>query len=114
VETGRDHSGTDEQALLEVGGEHAERERQQHGDHRNDERLAGNQAPYLTRGAANCTEERELAVTDGLPRTSRQAIRDGLVAAGVRWCWMEFADLDAVDAFVYVIRLKHQLLARPD
>jgi tetrahydromethanopterin S-methyltransferase subunit F len=32
----------------------------------------------------------------------------------VRWCWMEFPDLDAVDAFVSIIRLKHQLLARPE
>ena len=60
------------------------------------------------------TEERELAVTDGLPRSLRQAIRDGPVAGGVRWCWMEFPDLDAVDAFVHIIRLKHQLLARPE
>ena len=60
------------------------------------------------------TEERELAVTDGLRRASREAIRDGRVASGVRWCWMEFPDLDTVDAFVDVIRLKHQLLARPD
>jgi len=27
---------------------------------------------------------------------------------------MEFPDLDAVDAFVHVIELKHQLLARPE
>src|SRR2546422_4299379 len=60
------------------------------------------------------TEERELAVTDGLPRTSRQAIRDGRMSGGVRWCWMEFPDFDAVDAFVSIIRLKHQLLARPE
>ena len=60
------------------------------------------------------TEERELAVTDGLPRTSRRAIRDGRMSGGVRWCWMEFPDLDAVDAFVSIIRVKHQLLARPE
>ena len=60
------------------------------------------------------TEERELAATDGLPRASRQAIRGGRLASGVRWCWMEFPDLETVDAFVAVIRLKHQLLARPD
>jgi hypothetical protein len=53
-------------------------------------------------------------VTDGLPRPSRQAIRDGQIAGGVRWCWMEFPDLAAVDAFVHIIQLKHQLLARPD
>jgi hypothetical protein len=60
------------------------------------------------------TEEREFSVADGLPRASRQAMRDGQVAGGVRWCWMEFPDLDAVDAFVNVIALKHQLLARPE
>ena len=60
------------------------------------------------------SEERELAVTDGLPRALRQAMRDGAVAGGVRWCWMEFPDLDAVDAFVHIVRLKHQLLARPE
>ena len=53
-------------------------------------------------------------MTDGLPRTSRHAIRDGRIAGGVRWCWMEFPDLDAVDAFVSIIQLKHQLLARPE
>jgi len=60
------------------------------------------------------TEERELALADGIARASRQAIRDGRIASGVRWCWMEFPDLDSVDAFVQVIRLKHELLARPD
>ncbi|HEX4575542.1 MAG TPA: hypothetical protein VH158_10440 [Gemmatimonadales bacterium] len=59
-------------------------------------------------------EERELALTDGLPKILRQAMRDGPVATGIRWCWMEFADFDAVDAFVHIIRLKHQLLARPE
>src|SRR6266480_1156738 len=44
----------------------------------------------------------------------RQAIRDGAVASGVRWCWMQFPDLDAVDAFVEIVRLKHQFLARPE
>jgi len=60
------------------------------------------------------SEERELGVTDGLPRASRHAVRDGRMAGGVRWCWMEFPDLDAVDAFVGVVTLKHQLLARPE
>lgn len=60
------------------------------------------------------SEERELSVTDGMPRASRHAMRDGRLAGGVRWCWMEFPDLDAVDAFVHVITLKHQLLARPE
>ena len=60
------------------------------------------------------SEERELGVTDGLPRASRRAVRDGRMAGGVRWCWMEFPELDAVDSFVGVVRLKHQLLARPE
>ncbi|OLB11814.1 MAG: hypothetical protein AUH07_08985 [Gemmatimonadetes bacterium 13_2_20CM_70_9] len=60
------------------------------------------------------SEERELAVTNGLPKTLRQAMRDGRVANGIRWCWMEFPDLEAVDAFVHVVHLKHQLLARPE
>jgi len=60
------------------------------------------------------SDERELAVTNGLPRASRQAIRGGQVAGGVRWCWMAFPDLETVDAFVDVIGLKHQLLARPE
>jgi hypothetical protein len=32
----------------------------------------------------------------------------------VRHCWMEFPDLEAVAAFVDVVRLKYQLLARPE
>jgi hypothetical protein len=36
------------------------------------------------------------------------------VDAGVRWCWLEFPDLDTVAAFVEVIRLKHHFLARPE
>src|SRR5207245_1548044 len=59
-------------------------------------------------------EEREFSVADGLPRPLRQAMRGGAVSAGVRWWWMEFPDLDAVDAFVGVIQLKHQFLARPE
>ena len=59
-------------------------------------------------------EEQEIGATNGLPRLIKQAVRDGNVADGVRLCWMEFPDLDAVTAFVDVIRLKYQLLARPD
>src|SRR5438552_3407763 len=59
-------------------------------------------------------EEKELALTDGLPKPIRAAIRDGEIASGVRWCWLPFPDLDAVDAFVEIVRLKHMLLARPD
>jgi hypothetical protein len=60
------------------------------------------------------SEEHELAVTDGLPRALKVAMRSAPVSGGVRWCWMEFPDLDAVDAFVHVIQLKHELLARPE
>ncbi len=59
-------------------------------------------------------EERELAMADGLPRQIRESMRGGLLSSGVRWCWMQFPDLDAVQAFVHVIELKHQLLARPE
>ncbi len=60
------------------------------------------------------TEERELAGADGLPPRLRQAMRAGPVSGGVRWCWMEFPDLDAAAAFVHVIRLKHLILSRPE
>ena len=60
------------------------------------------------------TEERELAGADGLPPRLRQAMRDGSVSGGVRWCWMEFPDLDAAAAFVHIIRLKHLILSRPE
>jgi hypothetical protein len=59
-------------------------------------------------------EERELAMTDGLPTQLREAIRDGAVSGGLRWCWMEFPDLEAVDAFLHIMRLKHHFLARPE
>ncbi|MGH7671327.1 MAG: hypothetical protein ACREMC_00375, partial [Gemmatimonadales bacterium] len=60
------------------------------------------------------TEEQEVGATNGLPRIIKQAVRDGTVADGIRHCWMEFPDLDAVAAFVDVVRLKYQLLARPE
>ena len=60
------------------------------------------------------SEERELAVTDGLPRVVRQAMRDSPVSGGVRWCWMEFPDLESVASFVQILGLKHMLLARPE
>ena len=59
-------------------------------------------------------EEQEIGATNGLPRTIKQAVRDGVRVEGVRHCWMEFLDLDAVAAFVDVVRLKYQLLARPE
>jgi len=59
-------------------------------------------------------EEQELGLSDGFPRAVKQSVKDGDVMSGVRWCWMEFPDLETVDAFVAVIRLKHHLLARPD
>ena len=59
-------------------------------------------------------EERELAMTDGLANEVRRAMRDGRVSGGVRWCWMQFPDLGAADAFVAIVRLKHHFLARPE
>jgi len=60
------------------------------------------------------SEEREFAGANGIAPRARGAMRDGAVAGSVRWCWMEFPDLDTVDAFVQIIQLKHQLLARPE
>ena len=62
----------------------------------------------------NGVEEQELVGADGMPRLVKQAVRDGDVVDGVRWCWMEFPDLDTTEGFVGVIRLKHHLLSRPD
>ncbi|HET7789886.1 MAG TPA: hypothetical protein VFK78_03740 [Gemmatimonadales bacterium] len=59
-------------------------------------------------------EEEEFVRTDGVARVVKQAVRDGQVAEGVRWCWMNFTDLDAVEAFVNVVQMKHQFLARPE
>ena len=59
-------------------------------------------------------EEQELAATNGLARVIKQSVKDGVEADGVRLCWLEFTDLDTVDAFVDVVRLKYQLLARPE
>ncbi|HEX9611819.1 MAG TPA: hypothetical protein VF978_08000 [Gemmatimonadales bacterium] len=59
-------------------------------------------------------EEDELVTADGLPRVVRQAVRDGEPAGPLKWCWMDFPDLDTVDAFVYVVRQKHHFLARPE
>lgn len=59
-------------------------------------------------------EEQEIVATNGLPRIVKQAVRDGVMSGVVRQCWMEFPDLDAVAAFVDVVRLKYQLLARPE
>lgn len=59
-------------------------------------------------------EERELVTADGLSRVVKYAVRGGVVADGVRWCWMNFPDLETVEAFVDVVRRKHQFLARPE
>jgi hypothetical protein len=59
-------------------------------------------------------EEQELILADGLPRAVKHAVRNGEMVDGVRWCWMEFPDLDTVEGFVGVIQLKHRLLSRPD
>jgi hypothetical protein len=60
------------------------------------------------------TEERELVGANGVPAQVREAMRDGAVSGGVRWCWLEFPDLEAAGAFVSVVRLKHLMLARPE
>ncbi len=62
----------------------------------------------------SASEEREFAMNDGLPKQLREAMRDGRVSGGVRWCWMVFPDLEAVNAFVHVVQLKHHFLARPE
>ena len=62
----------------------------------------------------NDAEEQELILADGLPRSVKQAVREGRMVEGVRWCWMDFPDLGTVDGFVGVIQLKHHLLSRPD
>lgn len=59
-------------------------------------------------------EEQELALAGDLSRAIRQAVKEGTMDGGLRWCWLEFDDLDVVAAFVDVIRLKHHFLARPE
>lgn len=59
-------------------------------------------------------EEEELSGASGIPRLIRSAMRDGQPLDGLRWCWLELPNLEAVSAFVDVVRFKHQLLARPD
>jgi hypothetical protein len=59
-------------------------------------------------------EEQELVLADGLPRVVKAAVREGERVDQLRWCWMAFTDLDDVQAFVDVVRLKHQFLARPE
>jgi hypothetical protein len=60
------------------------------------------------------SEEQELAQANGLMRSVRDAMRDGDVRDGLRWCWTEFPDLDVVNAFVDLIARKHHFLARPE
>jgi len=59
-------------------------------------------------------EEQEFGVSDGMSAAIRQAIKQGDIAGVHRWCWMEFPDLETVDAFVHVVQQKHHFLARPD
>ena len=59
-------------------------------------------------------EEQELTAADGLPRVVRSAVREGLSDGGLRWCWMDFSHLDAVEAFIFVVQQKHHYLARPE
>src|SRR5512145_1879932 len=51
-------------------------------------------------------EESELAATSGVPRIIRAAVRDGVMDGETRWCWLELTGLDAVEAFVNVVRFK--------
>jgi hypothetical protein len=72
--------------------------------------MSGVSGTFILTGA----EEQELVLNDGLPKVIKAAVREGELVDQVRWCWMDFDDLDDVQAFVDVIRLKHQFLARPD
>lgn len=60
------------------------------------------------------SEERELTGASDAPPVVHEAMRTGVVSAGVRWCWMDLSDLDAAQAFVAVIKFKHLLLSRPE
>ena len=60
------------------------------------------------------SEEQELILANDVPRAVKQAVKNGELVDGVRWCWMGFPDLQSVDGFIDVIRLKHHLLSRPD
>jgi hypothetical protein len=62
----------------------------------------------------NEAEERELVLADGLPRAIKAAVKSGDIRDAIRWCWMEFPDLETVSAFVDIVRLKHQFLSRPE
>lgn len=59
-------------------------------------------------------EERELTGSESVPKPLRPAMRDGVRSAGVRWCWLELADLATAAAFVEMVRLKHLMLSRPE
>ena len=59
-------------------------------------------------------EERELVTADSVPRAIKQAVRDGAVEGSLKWCWMDFPDLETVDAFIFVVTQKHHFLARPE
>ena len=67
-------------------------------------------ATFILTGA----EERELAGTTAAPAAVREAMRTGVVSDGVRWCWLDLPDLEAAEAFVTVVKLKHLLLSRPE
>ena len=57
------HPGPNEEAFLEERGDNAQRQREQNRDDGDDECLAGDEPPHLSRCAADGAEERELAVT---------------------------------------------------
>ncbi len=67
-------------------------------------------ATFILTGA----EERELTGTTSAPRAVHEAMRVGILSDGVRWCWLDLPDLDAAEAFVAVVKLKHLLLSRPE
>src|SRR5260221_6550082 len=50
-------------------------------------------------------EEQEISATNGLPRVIKQAVREGTVFDVVLHGWMEFADLNSVQAFVDIFRV---------
>jgi len=46
-----------------------------------------------------------------LPDAASAAVRDGVTDGGVRLCWIDLVNLNAVDALLTAVGLKHRLLA---
>lgn len=57
--------------------------------------------------------EQELPYFDGaeLPADAVTACRDGVKSGSVRLCWIDLVNLEAVDALLAAVQLKHRLLA---